>query len=416
MVVLAYSSIFNPLNFVLKALQMIIKRGLLALLLCGVTLCTTLCVAQTPTLSNQANISVITCGPGNELYSAFGHSALRVTDPNLGIDVVYNYGTFDFNTPNFYIKFARGKLLYTLSRTTYDNFIYAYILENRWAKQQELNLSSSQKNAVFQYLEQNYRPENREYTYDFFFNNCATKIESILSKALKTEIIIDSTLAPTSKTFRNLIGEQVAKNSWAGFGIDLALGAVIDKKATLKEQQFLPNYVFNNLAVSSINNKPLVNTTADLHKPTKQLAAVNLFRSPAVIFFTALIIIVWFSYKETKNHRRNRWLDFGLFAVNGIAGFIILLLWFATDHSATALNFNCLWLFPMHLFAAFSLLKKGRIATWVQLYTKISLIALVIVVVLWALSIQQFNWVNTILMSIFALRYYRIINFVPERN
>ncbi|MBT8320736.1 MAG: DUF4105 domain-containing protein, partial [Eudoraea sp.] len=139
-------------------------------------------------LSESAQISVLTCGSGQELYTAFGHSAFRVQDPVKDIDVVYNYGTFDFQAPNFYTNFAKGKLIYTLSRQRFENFLYDYELEKRWVKEQILDLDQDQKNDLIIFLENNYRPENRDYRYDFLFDNCSTKMPDILGQILENQI------------------------------------------------------------------------------------------------------------------------------------------------------------------------------------------------------------------------------------
>ncbi len=187
--------------------------------------------SQESFLSEKAVISVLTCGPGADLYSSFGHTSFRIQDSEKGIDWIYNYGTFDFNTPNFYSKFARGKLLYSLSKQRLENFLYTYELENRWVKEQLLNLSSKEKNELFSFLEINYLPENRKYKYDFLYDNCSTKIPTILKEILGDELQFKTYQDSSSYTFRDLIQQNLIRNSWSSFGIDLALGAVIDKKA-----------------------------------------------------------------------------------------------------------------------------------------------------------------------------------------
>ena len=149
----------------------------------------TIGISQQIQLTDQAQISVLTCGTGDQLYSSFGHSAFRVQDPNHGIDIVYNYGTFDFDTPNFYLKFAGGKLLYSLSRQHFANFLYTYQLENRWVKEQLLDLKTDDKNKLFGFLEENYKPENRYYQYDFIYENCSTKIPEVLRGVLGNSLV-----------------------------------------------------------------------------------------------------------------------------------------------------------------------------------------------------------------------------------
>src|SRR5699024_4853583 len=173
-------------------------------------------IAQSINLTEKAEISILTIGPGNYLYDKFGHSAIRVRDKNIGIDMVFNYGTYDFNTPNFYSKFARGKLLYSLSLSDFTDFFQYYRKEDRWITEQLLNLNNNQKKAVFQLLMENAKPENREYLYDFTYDNCATRIRDILSLALEDKIDFPTTQTNTS--FRDLIQENLHSNTWGSIG------------------------------------------------------------------------------------------------------------------------------------------------------------------------------------------------------
>jgi hypothetical protein len=140
-------------------------------------------------LTNNAEISVITCGPGTELYTAFGHSAFRVRDTTIGVDKIYNYGTFDFDQPNFYGNFAKGNLLYFLNVTETSRFLRVYYHEKRWVKGQVLDLIPADTQKFYDYLENNTLPENREYLYDYFFNNCSTKLFDVVNDVLGTKLV-----------------------------------------------------------------------------------------------------------------------------------------------------------------------------------------------------------------------------------
>jgi hypothetical protein len=162
-------------------------------------------IAQEIILSDTAEVSILTMGPGDVLNDSFGHSAFRVKDTNQNIDVVYNYGVYDFNTPNFYLKFAQGKLLYTLGRNNFSPFYNYYAKQNRWIKEQVLNLNSTERQDIFNFLQNNFKPENRNYKYDFFFDNCATKIRDVLVVVLKNKISYQDSVDSNSYTFRELI-------------------------------------------------------------------------------------------------------------------------------------------------------------------------------------------------------------------
>ena len=178
------------------------------------TLFLTAVKAQKITLSETAVISVLTMGPGNALNDSFGHSAFRILDPNQHIDVVYNYGVYDFNTPHFYLKFTKGQLMYQLDRTSFNLFYRHYMEQNRWIKEQVLNLTTAEKQEVFNFLQNNYLPENRNYSYDFFFDNCATRIRDVLARVLKNKLVYNSQFETDTYTFRQLIQKTYSGKNW----------------------------------------------------------------------------------------------------------------------------------------------------------------------------------------------------------
>jgi hypothetical protein len=214
--------------------------------------------SQTPQLSEKAQISVLTCATGIQLFSSFGHTAVRVQDAQLGIDVVYNYGTFDFNKPNFYLNFVKGKLIYSLSRRRFENFLYEYELEKRWVKEQILELTSEETNQLFQFLETNYLPENRDYAYDPLFNNCSSITGDILEKEFDEQIVFKGNHLDKKYTFRQLVRQYIPLNSWGMFGIDLAFGGVTDRTATVREHMFMPYYAMEQLTNTTKAGKPLL--------------------------------------------------------------------------------------------------------------------------------------------------------------
>ncbi len=361
--------------------------------------------AQREALSDNAIVSVITCGPGTELYSSFGHSAFRVQDSARGIDWIYNYGTFDFNTPNFYSKFARGKLLYALSKQRFENFLYVYQLENRWVKEQILDLSGKEKTALFGFLERNHEPENRYYKYDFLFENCSTKIPEVLQDVLGDDLKYNPFPEETPYTFRELIHQNLLTNSWSSFGIDLALGAVIDKTATPLQYMFLPNYVLRQLANTSLTGKSLVTrerTILDFNNMNRGnfFTTSPLFWLCILLLFTATI-----TYIDYKNNVRSRFLDIFLFSMTGLVGLLVCFLWFLTDHQATAINMNFLWAFPLNIVFAIGVIRNGKIADWTPKYVMILLGLLVLMILLWLFRFQQFSPLLIVLLITLGIRY-----------
>ena len=266
--------------------------------------------AQVTTLSEVAEISIITVGPGKNLYDKFGHSAFRVKDEANGIDWAYNYGTYDFNTPNFYTKFAQGKLNYNLSVAYFEAFYQNYVQENRWVKEQVLNLSSTEKNELFQYLQSNAKPENRGYLYDFFFDNCATRIRDVLKAVLGEELQYNDGFVTEQYTFRELIQKNVKANTWGSLGMDVAIGAVVDRPASAWEYQFLPQYVFEAAAVATVTKsntkEPLVTTTNSLFENIPKEDTSNFFMSPLFVFGLLGLIILFVTYQDFRKRKINK--------------------------------------------------------------------------------------------------------------
>jgi len=361
-------------------------------------------------LSDDAEASVLTFGPGNSLNDAFGHNAFRIKDKAKGIDIVYGYGQYDFDAPNFYLKFARGKLNYLISRHFYSDIFNYYSRENRTINEQVLNLSTEQKQKLFHYLEDNYKPENRKYLYDFFYDNCATKIRDVLSTVTNNAITFKKPESFEPKTFRTLIYEHVDKNSWGSFGIDVALGSVVDRQASANEFMFLPKYIHAFFEVSKINgNEDLVKSSNVLYKRTTDNSSGFIF-SPLVILGLLAIVILFITYKDFKGQKRTKWLDITLFSLTGTIGILLLLLWFGTDHTATWQNYNLLWACPLNIIVIGQLL-KAKIKNWVKSYLKFLVIMLCLMTMHWLIGVQVFAIALIPLLIALAVRYIYLVKY-----
>lgn len=362
-------------------------------------------------LSSKASVSVVTCGPGTELYSAFGHSAFRVFDPELGLDKIYNYGTFDFNAPNFYLNFTKGNLIYFLSTSDFSRFLRIYQYENRWVKTQLLNLSIEEVQDIYNYLEQNAKPENRNYQYDFFYDNCSTKIEEVVKAVLKNKVIFSNSHIATVKTHRDLIADYTQDFKWGKFGIDLALGSVIDTKATKDDYKFLPDYIFEAFSNATIRKNnvptPLVRKEIDILK-SKPVTKNKEIMSPFNVLLFLGLLIIFITYKNFKTAKRTKFLDFTIYFITGIIGVVVLLLWFATSHTATYQNLNFLWAFAPNLIVAFYLFKTN-LPNWIRLYNYLLILFLALFIIVWTFQIQVFNIAILPIILALVIRYIYLI-------
>lgn len=358
-------------------------------------------------LSVKSEISIITAGPGSELYEAFGHSAIRIKDPILNIDLIYNYGVFDFNQPNFYTNFAKGNMIYTLARYDFKYFISSYRQDQRWLIQQVLNLNQEQKQAFFLFLEENALPQNRNYNYDPYFDNCATKLREITDIVLGKNVKFNDDYDQTNFTFRDLTNNEIHWNTWGSFGLNLIAGIPLDQKATSQEFLFLPDYILDSFRNASIlvngkSEKLIKNETLLLD--FKELKPEISFINPFLIFLIISVLIILITYKDFKYKKHSKFLDFLIFTVTGLVGTLLLFLWFFSTHTTAPNNYNILWAFAPNLLIAFIMLRK-RPSNWLKIYYKFLIILLAGTVILWLFQIQSYpTSLIPLLISIF-IRY-----------
>jgi len=340
--------------------------------------------------SSRLRISLLTCTPGEELYSTFGHSAYRIIDSSKAFndwqDVVYNYGTFNFDDDEFYLKFVQGKLLYYVSATGFEDFKYDYQSTNRGITEQVLNLSAAEKITIQRFLNENLKEENKYYQYDFFFDNCTTRLRDILKKQHDSGFT-QKAVMPAGSRFRQAIHQYLDKNNkdWSKLGIDILLGKPCDGIMTAANMQFLPDNLMKSLDSSS---HPMVISSENLYPINNENAKGSLF-TPLVVFALLAIFIVLLGY--TKNKFAQAFLngfDGLFFFLTGVLGIILIFMWFGTNHSMTKDNFNLIWAWPTHTIIAFFVNSKRG---WVQKYFKFTSFALLAVLISWFFLPQQMN-------------------------
>lgn len=352
--------------------------------------------------SCSLRITLLTCSPGEELYSTFGHTALRVQDRTTGIDAVYNYGTFEF-APDFYSKFIRGKLLYSLSVEHFREFLYTYQIESRSIVEQELQLSCAEKQKLYEALQVNALEQNRHYRYDFLFDNCTTRARDIVARNTDSPVVFKNILPAEIPTFRNLIHSYLnAGNSyWSKLGIDLLLGVKLDRKVTNEQAMFLPDYLLKGFDSALVNNRPLVTPP----QPVLQMPALftqSSFFTPFIVFSILLLAVIALSFvKANWAFKALGTFDFLFFFILGLAGWLLLFMWFGTDHVVCRNNYNLLWALPTHAAMAFFVHKN---ASWVKRYFTVVFWLTVLLAVAWFFLPQQ---MNTALVPIILLIIHR---------
>lgn len=337
-------------------------RATLLVLLCCLS-SFSLLKSQQHQLSNQAEISLITCAPGEELYSLFGHSALRVTDPAQNMDWVFNYGTFDFDTPFFYIKYSQARLDYLLSKAHYDGFIKYYEKKKRSVYAQKLLLDSVQKQQLFNALLRNYQPENRTYRYESFTDNCTTRIDNIIKNTIKGKWKYHNPQANKfPPTYRTSYAPYLANSDWINLGLNIILGAPMDEPI---KSMFLPDIMKDSYEHTTLNGNPIANAPQTLYDAKYTYSKTPFLLSPVFILYAVAFLLL---ISTVFINKKLIIIDFALFLILGLIGCLILFLWFATDHSTTANNWNILWALPTHLIMAFVLLFQKRKTKFTHYY------------------------------------------------
>jgi hypothetical protein len=369
-------------------------------------------------LSPNAQISLITCDPGSDIYNTFGHSAVRVKDPANFMDVVFNYGTFSFGGKsfkdqlNFGIEFARGKLLYYLSTSDYPNFEYGYKVEKRSIYEQILNLTHEEKQHLFDLLVENYRPENRYYKYDFFYDNCSSRIRDIVEKALGEKLrfgVDDEELhGKTGKTFMHMIDPYIESSPWLELGIYILLGLPANKDASVYHQMFLPDFLMAGFDKGQINRngatEPLVLETKTLYKAPERDRSVFFFSTPLFFSIILAFLIIMFTYRNFSFDVHAYWLDYIIFSITGLLGVLLVLMWVATDHTTTPWNLNMMWALPTNIIAVFLLRKK-----WMKYYFMTALALIAIIAINWAWFPQKMHPAFYPVLIVMAARYLKLL-------
>jgi Domain of unknown function (DUF4105) len=296
--------------------------------------------AQDSTQNTKLRFSLITCDAGDDLYTIWGHTAIRVIDSVNHTDFVFNYGSFDFNTPNFIAKFMRGDLMYFISADTYANFLYEYQYYGRDVHEQVLKLTPAEKYKWYQALQVNMMGSNRFYLYNFIGDNCTTRIKDGIFKHAPI-----NNYSIGINSYREEVVSAPYKNGlgWVGLGIDLLLGSVADKTPNLIQEAFLPTLLYKKMQL----NPHLVTATNHIKYNTKP-ATKGVYPINYLIAFLLLYLFVA-HWNALTTQIIARALDIILLFVFGIGGALVFYMSQFSFHNACHENYNLIWLHPLYL-------------------------------------------------------------------
>ncbi len=355
----------------------------------------------------KTRISLLTCAPTDELYATFGHTAIRIVDSINHTDYVFNYGTFNFDDPDFYTKFMRGKMDYYLSVEQYNQFLIQYQEDKRSIYEQELNINCNQKQKIVEALLLNMQPNNKYYKYDFLFDNCTTRVRDIILDNV-ISASIKNPLTAKGTTYRNMLHEYLDKGGkpWSKLGIDILLGSIIDKKVNIKQSMFLPDYLMK--GIDSAVDKNDLHLAKDNHILLKETPEDNSSNNhlPLIIFSFIAAIIIILSFVNTGWARvATKVADSFLLYSTGLFGILLLIMWFYTDHIVCSNNYNLFWALPTNIFAAVLVWKKRE---GMKRYYLAASIITALLLITWFIIPQQLNIALFPLVVASLFRYIKL--------
>ena len=338
----------------------------------------------------DTKVSLLTCSTGDELYAGFGHTAIRVQTQ--GMDIVFNYGTFNFDEPDFYSNFVKGRLKYYLSAENFSNFLLAYQYERRNVYQQELLIDCSAKQAIFNALRLNIQEANKYYAYDFLKDNCTSRSAEILLNASGRKILLQDTLPPIPTTYRKQIHETLHRDGkyWSALGIDLLMGLPADEKLNAASYaRFLPFNLMEAMDHAYLDERKIFTKPEVLIEYNRQEASnTEVPFTPLLVFTLALALL------SPLHLLQKPWIfkllnafDRLLFLLLGLMGVLLIFTIYGTDHKAFSYNFNLLWALPTHLFLAFLSWKRK----WIQIYFRALPYYSLLLLIVWGFLPQELN-------------------------
>lgn len=348
---------------IVKKLNIFLYRLLLTFILLDISkiaIGNTTNYAETP--ADSIRVSLLTCSPHDEIYSLYGHTAIRYEDKASKTDIVVNYGMFSFKKPFFVARFVLGLTDYEMGVQDFNDFCYEYQYFGSQVTQQEINLTPEEKGQLLKALQDNYA-NARVYRYNYFYNNCTTKARDIILKSINGKIEYKNAI-DKSVSFRDLIHGCNANYSWASFGNDLLLGFKADMQTTREEQQFLPDNLMRDFGQAKIvsadgSARPLVKNTEIIVKGNDHAIAGKTKVTPQFVFITLLLLIAAIVVAEFKTKKRFLWVDISLLLSSGLAGLILFVMLFS-EHPTTSTNLQIFILCPLNLYWAIYIIKNKR--------------------------------------------------------
>ena len=371
--------------------------------------------AQKITVSDSTTLSLITCSPGPQVYAIFGHTAIRLVEPTLGMDIVFNYGMFNFNKPNFYLKFIQGATDYELGAYETKYFLPEYKERNSSVTEQVLNLTNEEKQQLVNALFINYQPENREYRYNFVYDNCSTRPRDKILSVIKDKVVYKS--VSDVQTYRDRVGFYTGEYTWVKFGIDLLLGKEADEHSTRWSSMFLPEVLCREFGAVDISapdgtKRPLVKSEEIIVSRQEKIIKTSLLQRPFTVTIAVLLIGVLLIFYEKKRKKYYKIIDSVLLIVTGLAGVIIFYLMFFSVHPLVHSNYNLLWCNPLNILVGIFLWNR-KLRSVINYFQLANVLLFFGALLVFVLSVQA---LNVAFIPLIVLLLVRSVNWIMKKS
>ncbi len=365
-----------------------LKNKITLLFLLIFVLSNSFCFGQMP-LAKTTKVSILTCEKGNELYSLFGHTAIRIKDDANALDVVYNYGTFDFNTENFYLKFVKGDLRYFVTAYNYNEFFYEYTLENRSIYEQSLNLTDAQKQLLFDTLNKSLQSDEKYYTYKFIDRNCTNMVVDKVNQTLGEKCIVKTTEKDLS--YRQILYPYLKNHFYENLGINIIFGQKTDEKG---EKLFLPNQFMESLKVAKYKGISISETPRTILKATPSESKTPFWNN--IYSFSLLLLLIVLIRKS--------WAYLLFFGILGLVGVFLSLVGFYSFHEEVTKNYNVLLFNPILLLLIVYYWRKNFV--WVKRIAQFIIVLLMVYVIILLNKPNLVMFMPIIISTILMLFYF----------
>ena len=351
--------------------------------------CSTSTVFGQQSLSDTAKVSILTCGEGNELYSLFGHTAIRIQDEANALDVVYNYGTFDFRTENFYLKFVKGDLQYFVTAYEYNEFFYEYTIENRTIYEQTLNLTAIQKQQLFDKLNKSLLSDEKYYTYKFIDRNCTNMVVDKINQTLGKAYIVKTT--EKDQTYRDILFPYLESHFYENLGINIIFGTKVDKPG---ERLFLPRQFMESLRVTKVNGSPIAEAPKLVLAAKPSVSTIPFWNNIFSLCLVLLLLVI----------SRKAWVYSVYFTLLGMLGLFLSVVGCYSFHEELAWNYNVLFFNPLLLVFVICYWRKQYV--WVKRLAVINLGCIAIGIVVLANKPNLFMFSPIIISLLLMYAYF----------